>query len=116
MFAKEFLWFTFWLSDRHLLGILFIQSKRFHSEFRTPNGMGSFETFNFKSKPVHRFLRCDAQSWRYSSNSSNSSGNNNNKKKTKLNEIIQDIANLCLCMVKGNHAVLLLEWIQMKKK
>lgn len=38
------------------------------------------------------------------------------KKKTKLNEIIQDIANLCLCMVKGNHAVLLLEWIQMKKK
>lgn len=37
-------------------------------------------------------------------------------KKTKLNEIIQDIANLCLCMVKGNHAVLLLEWIQMKKK
>lgn len=37
-------------------------------------------------------------------------------KKTKLNEIIQDIANLCLCMVKGNHAVLLLERIQMKKK
>lgn len=34
----------------------------------------------------------------------------------KLNEIIQDIANLCLCMVKGNHAVLLLERIQMKKK